>query len=180
MMNSNMNNLSGLVERIIDELSAAQRRQHEQKMQELSMIQNSSLRDEYVRLLLLDKFLAPIEEAQHRIQNTAKQAQWLAEKVNYHFADHGLSQEQAKELMKQLRLLAVKITQSESLNDLKLVYAVATLFVDVMSEFKHRSRHYSIERAMRKGILEPLNTCIATERNFQLRKAMLSHNSQLF
>lgn len=161
--------LTGLLDKIIDEVSAEQRRQHELKIKELSIIESSNLRDAYVQQILLDKFLAPIEAAQHQIQNTAKHAQWMAEVLNYYFPDHGLNQEQAKELSTQLRLLAVKITYAESLYELKLIYTVATLFADTVSAFKHRDRNYSIEKAIRKGILDPLNTCIATEKNFQRR-----------
>lgn len=161
--------LSGLLEKIIDEVSAGERRKHEQKMKELSIIDNSNLRDEYVRQMLLDRFLAPIEKAQHEIQKTAMHAQWLAEAVNYYYHDHGLSKEQAKELATHLRTLAIKITQAESLHDLKFVYAVTTLFADRISTFKHKERKYSLEREIRKGILNPLSTCIATERNFKRR-----------
>ena len=159
--------LSGLLDKIIDEVSAGDRRKHEQKMKELSIISNSNLRDEYVRQMLLERFLAPIEKAQHEIQKTAMHAQWLTEMVNYYYYDHGLSKEQAKELATHLRGLAVKITQAESLHDLKFVYAVTTIFADKISIFKHKNRHYSMEREIRKGILNPLSTCIATERNFK-------------
>lgn len=161
--------LSGLLEKIIDEVAAGDRRKHEQKMKELSIIDNSNLRDEYVRQMLLDRFIAPIEKAQHDIQKTAMHAQYLAEMVNYYYYDHGLSKEQSKELATHLKTLAIKITQAESLYDLKFVYAVTTLFSDKISVFKHKERKYSLEREIRKGILNPLSTCIATERNFKRR-----------
>ena len=161
--------VAGLLEKIIDEASANQRRQHELKVKELEVIAASSLRDDYVKQLFLDKFLAPIETAHHQIQNTAKHAQWLAEIVNYYYGDHGLNQQQGQELSTQLRLLAIKITQSESLHDLKFIYGVTTLFTDKISAFKHKNRNYCLERSIRRGILEPLNTCIATTRNFQQR-----------
>ena len=159
----------GLVDKLMDELAAKDRREHEVRMKELQMIDNSSLRDEYVQQLLLDRFLAPIEEAQHVIQNTAKHAQYLAEAVAVYYQDHGLTQEQAIELSKQLRLLAIKITQVESLHELKLIYSVVTLFTDQVSEFHHRDRKYRMDHSIRKHMLDPLNTYIATERNFHRR-----------
>jgi hypothetical protein len=165
--------LTGLLDKIIDEVSAEQRRQHDLKIRELSIIESSGLRDAYVQQLLLNKFLAPIEAAQHQIQNSAKHAQWMAEALNYYFWDHGLDQEQAKELSTQLRLLAVRITYAESLYEIKLVYTVATLFADKISVFKHRDMNCSLEKEIRKGILDPLNACIATEKNFQRRLDIL-------
>jgi hypothetical protein len=70
-----------------------QQYKHEQKMKELEMISNSNLRDQYVYEMLLDKFLAPIEKAQNKIQDTAKHAQYLAEVLGYYYRDHSLSQE---------------------------------------------------------------------------------------
>lgn len=92
----NLSPIAGILEKFIDEAHADRRRKHEERMQELAMIANSSLRDDYIQQLLLDKFLAPVEKAQHKLQNTAQHAQWLAEKVNYYYYDHGASQEQAK------------------------------------------------------------------------------------
>ncbi len=159
----------GLVDKLMDELAAKDRREHEVRMKELQMIDNSNLRDEYVQQLLLDRFLGPIEEAQHVIQNTAKHAQYLAEVVIVYHADHSLTQEQAAELSKQLRLLAIKITQVESLHDLKLIYSVITLFTEQVSAFPHHDRKYRIDHSIRKQMLDSLNTCIATERNFRRR-----------
>ncbi len=166
--------LSGLFERIIDEVSAEQRRQHELKLKELSIIENSSLRDEFVAQLLLDRVLAPIESAQHDIQNAAKHAQWLAEIVNYYFHDHGLSEEQGHELAAQFRQMAIAITKADSLHDLKQIYAAVSLFSDHASAFKHRTREYRLENTIRQNILNRLNTCIATEKNFQRRSALMS------
>lgn len=166
--------LSGLFEAIIYEVSAEQRRQHELKLKELSIIENSGLRDEFVAQLLLDRILAPSERAQHDIQNAAKHAQWLAEIVNYYFHDHGLTEEQGHELAAQFRQMAIAITQSESLHDLKQVYAAVSLFSDQISGFKHKERKYRLEHTMRHGILNRINTCIATEKNFQRRTALMA------
>lgn len=165
-MNTTIPVLAELLDSIIEELGAKDRRQHERRMKELQIIENSSLKDEYVRQLLLDRLLSPIEQAQHEIQNRAKHAQWLAGIVVYYHQDHGLSEEQAHELARQLRLLAIQITNVESLHDLKFVYAVITIFVDKISVFKHKKREYRLEYSIRDKILNPLNTCIATERNF--------------
>lgn len=78
------------------------------------MISHSNLRDQYVYEMLLDKFLAPIAEAQNSIQNTAKHAQYLAEFLGYYYRDHNLSQEEAKIICSELRTMAVKITRAES------------------------------------------------------------------
>lgn len=166
--------LSGLFETIINEVSAEQRRQHELKLKELTIIENSNMRDEFVAQLLLDRMLAPIESAQHDIQNAAKHAQWLAEIVNYYFHDHGLTEEQGHELAAQLRRMAIAITQAESLHDLKQIYAAVSLFADHVSAFKHKEKKYRLEHTMRHGVLNRLNTCIATEKNFQRRTALMS------
>lgn len=160
---------AGLIEKIFDEIAAEDRRNHERRMKELQLIENSSARDEYARQLLLDRFLGPVDEAQHQIQNTAKHAQYLAEAVIVYHRDHGLTEQQAHELAGQFRLLAIKITHVESLHDLKLVYSLATLFAGQIGTFHHKDRKYRIDHSIRKNILNPLNTCIATERNFHRR-----------
>jgi hypothetical protein len=166
-----INPISGLLEKLIDEAHAERRRRHEERMQEIAMIANSNLRDDYVQQLLLDKFLAPIEKAQHKLQDAAKHAQWLAEIMNYYHQDHGATQEQGKEISGQLRILATKITELNSLYDLKIIYKATTLFAHQLSTFKHHDRKYSLERSIRDGILNVLNTCIAVENNFQRRAA---------
>ncbi|BAG00488.1 hypothetical protein [Microcystis aeruginosa] len=163
-----------LLDTILTEIYAENRRKHEERMAELQVISNSSLRDAYAQQLLLDRFLAPVENAQHSIQNAAKHAQYMAEVVNYYHRDHGCSQEQAQEISRQFRALAVKISQIDSLYDLKIIYQVVTVFTQQLSRFKHRERNYSWEREIRKGILNPLNTCIAVEKNFQRRVAFMT------
>lgn len=92
--------IAGLLDSIIEEMGAKDRREHERRMKELQIIENSNLKDEYVKQLLLDRILYPVEKAQHDIQNAAKHAQWLSEIVLFHYKDHGLTQEQAYELSK--------------------------------------------------------------------------------
>jgi hypothetical protein len=138
------------------------------------MISNSQVRDAYAQQLLLDKFLAPVENAQHQIQNAAKHAQYMAEIVNYYYQDHGTSKEQAREIARQFRALAIKISQIDSLYELKIMYQAITIFSSQLSRFQHRERKYSWEREIRKGILDPLNTCIAVEKNFQRRIAFMT------
>lgn len=113
--------IAGLLQTIIQEAHAENQRRHEEKMAQIELIANSELRDSYVQQLLFDKFLAPVEQAQHDIQNTAKHAQYMAESINYYYRDHGLNKEQAKDISEQFRFLAVKISQIDSLYDLKLV-----------------------------------------------------------
>jgi len=132
-----------LLDTILTEIYAENRRKHEERMAELQVISNSSLRDAYAQQLLLDRFLAPVENAQHSIQNAAKHAQYMAEVVNYY-------------------------------HHLKIIYQVVTVFTQQLSRFKHRERNYSWEREIRKGILDPLNTCIAVEKNFQRRVALMT------
>lgn len=165
--------IAGLLDLIIEEMGAKDRREHERRMKELQIIENSNLKDEYVKQLLLDRILYPIEQAQHDIQNAAKHAQWLSEIVLFHYKDHGLSEEQAYELSKQLKLLAIQITYADSLHDLKFVYAVVTMFNDKVSVFKHSKREYCIHYNIRHHILEKLNTCIATGNNFKIREELM-------
>lgn len=165
--------LAGLVDSIIQEIGANDRREHERHMQELKIIESSSLRDEYVKQLLLDRILYPVEQAQHDIQNAAKHAQWLSEIVLFYYHDHGLTEDQAYELSKQFKLLAIEITHADSLHDLKFVYAVVTMFNDHIARFRHRTQEYSIQYNIRKHILDKLNTCIATGNNFKVREELM-------
>ena len=161
--------LAGLLDSIIEELGAKDRREHERRIKELQIIESSSLRDEYVKQLLLDRLLAPIEKAHHDIQNTAKHLQWLAPLVFFHHQDHGLTEEQAFELTSQLQQLAILITNVDTLHDLKFAYAVTTLMTSKIYKFKHRDLKLCIGESIRRGVLEPLNTCIATQKNFEVR-----------
>jgi hypothetical protein len=165
--------IAGLLDSIIEEMGAKDRREHERRMKELQIIENSNLKDEYVKQLLLDRILYPVEKAQHDIQNAAKHAQWLSEIVLFHYKDHGLNQEQAYELSKQLKLLAIQITHADSLHDLKFVYAVITMFNNKVSVFKHSKREYSIHYNIRDHILNKLNSCIATGNNFKVREELM-------
>lgn len=170
--------IASLLQTVIQETHAENQRRHEEKMSQINLIANSELRDSYVQQLILDKFLAPVEEAQHQIQNSAKHAQYMAESINYYYRDHHLSKEQAKDVCQQFRFLAVKIAEVDSLYELKLIYQAVTLFAHRMSEFKHNDRKYSIERAVRKHILDRLSTCIAVENNFQCRLSLINENSK--
>jgi hypothetical protein len=165
--------IAGLLDSIIEEMGAKDRREHERRMKELQIIENSNLKDEYVKQLLLDRILYPVEKAQHDIQNTAKHAQWLSEIVLFHYKDHGLNKEQAFELSRQLKLLAIQITQADSLHDLKFVYAVVTMFNDKVAVFRHSKKEYSIHYNIRDHILNKLNTCIATGNNFKIREELI-------
>ena len=169
--------IASLLQTIIQENHAENQRRHEEKMSQIDLIANSELRDTYVQQLILDKFLAPVEDAQHQIQNAAKHAQYMAESVNYYYRDHHLSKEQAKDVCQQFRFLAIKIAQIDSLYELKLIYQAITLFAHRMSEFKHHDRKYSLERSVRKHILDKLGTCIAVENNFQCRISLTNNNS---
>lgn len=161
------------LDNVFNQIYEEEKRAHEQKMKELEIIADSSLRDQLAAQLVMDQFLAPIENAQNSIQNTAKHAQYLAEAIGYHYADHGMNLEQAREVSSQFRLLAIKLTESNTLYDLKIIYRAITIFTDNISRFKHQNRHYAIERSIRENILNPLNTCIASYENFQTRSELL-------
>jgi hypothetical protein len=169
--------IASLLQTVIQEAHAENQRRHEEKMAEIQLIANSELRDSYVQQLILDKFLAPIENAQHEIHNAAKHSQYMGEVINYHYGDHNLSKSQAKEVSQQFRFLAVKLSQIDSLYELKLVYKATTIFAHRMADFQHRDRNYSIEREIRDGILNRLGTCIALENNFQRRLSFMNQNS---
>lgn len=135
----------------------------------MAIISDSSQRDRYALELLLDKVLGSIEEASHTIQNAAKHAQYMAEVIAYYYPDHQLTQEQATILCSEFRCLAKLLTTAESLYDLKIIYAAASDFLDVIAPFQHKDRKYSMNREVRQKILDPLNTCIGTAHNFQRR-----------
>ena len=101
----------------------------------------------------------------------------MAEIIGYHYADHGLTQEQASQVSTQFRFLALQLTEANSLYNLKLIYRAITLFLAQISVFKHREREYSIEREVRQGILDRLNTCIANYENFQRRTVLFTSSS---
>ena len=163
-----------LFSKFLDQLQEEDRRKHEQKLQELSIIADSKFRDQLAAELLVDKILAPIEKAPFKIQDAAKHAQYMAEVISYHYGDHGLTKKQASEICTQFRFLALQLTEANSLYDLKLIYKAATLFIAQISVFKNRERKYSIEREVREGILDRLNTCIANYENFQRRTGLFS------
>lgn len=164
---------TSFLENLFNQVYEEEKRKQEQQLRELEIIADSSLRDQLANQLLMDKLLAPIEKAQELVQNTAKHAQYLAEVIAYYHADHGMNLDQARSICSQFRLLAIKLTESNTLHELKLVYKVITIFTDEISIFRHHKRDYSIERSVRKGILEPLNTCIASYENFQRRSELL-------
>lgn len=165
--------IAGLLEKLIDEVGAEKRRRHEEKMKIINMISDSKLRDAYVNQLLLNKFfLDSSENAQKKVQNAAKHSQYLAEMINYYHRDHGATQEQGKEISTQLRVLAIKISKITSLEDLQVIYGAASLFTNQLSRFRHKEREYSLERSIRKSILNPLNDCIAIENNLRRRIAL--------
>lgn len=66
--------IASFLQTVIGETHAENQRRHEEKMPQINLIANSELRDSYVQQLILDKFLAPVEDAQHQIQNAAKHA----------------------------------------------------------------------------------------------------------
>ncbi|WP_216595557.1 hypothetical protein [Myxosarcina sp. GI1] len=169
--------ITNLLQNIIQETHAENKRRHEKKMAEINLIANSKLRDDYVRQLLLDKFLAPVDKAQSQIQSAAKHAQYMAESINYYYKDHQLTKEESRAVCEQFRFLAARIAQIDSLYDLKSLYHATTLFAHRMSEFKHSDRKYSIERAVRKHILDKLGDCIATEKNFQNRLSLINQTT---
>jgi tRNA nucleotidyltransferase/poly(A) polymerase len=147
-------------------------------MAEIKLIVDSQMRDKYVEQLVLDKFLAPIEKAQHTIQNTAKHSQYMAEVIGRYDKDHNLTQEQAREVCQEFRFLAIQITNIDSLYDLRIVYNAATILCDRLSEFQHKKTEYTINYEMRKNILNKLNTCIAVENNFQIRLYCMNQNRE--
>ena len=69
--------IAGLLQSVIQEAHAKKQRRHERRMAEIKLIADSKMRDRYVEQLVLDKFLAPVEKAQYKIQDTAKHAQYM-------------------------------------------------------------------------------------------------------
>lgn len=172
---------SGMLGGIIGLLHQKKQQSHERKimkfrkeMMELQIIDNSNLRDQFVEQLLLDRFLAPIEKAQFKIQETAKQSQSLARLLGIYYKDHGIPKEKAPEICSEFRSLAIRLTKVESLEDLKILYEAITIFVQEISIYKHRENKYSIEYFVESKILHKLNDCIADYNNFQRRLEMYS------
>lgn len=164
--------IAGLLEKLINEAGAEKRRKHREQMATIKLISDSSLRDAYVQQLLLNQFfLNSSEKAQEKLQNAAKHAQWLAEKIGYHRQEHGATPEQIKDIATQLRFLAVNISRVDSVDDLQVIYKAATLFTDQVSQICHKEVKDLLVRSSREGILNPLNDCIAIENNLRHRIA---------
>jgi len=73
-----------VLENIFDLIYEEDRRKHELQLQELAIIADSNLRDQLAVHLIVDRFLAPVEQAQFLIQDTAKHSQYLAEAIGYY------------------------------------------------------------------------------------------------
>lgn len=160
--------IAGLLQSFIQEAHAKKQRKHEIRMAEIKLITDSRMRDRYVEQLILDKFLAPVEKAQHKIQDAAKYTQHLAESIRYDYKKYNLTIEEAQEIYQELKFLAIQITNIDSLYDMRIVYEAITNFCERIF-VTEKGREGSIERKLRKHILDKLNTCIAIEKNFQCR-----------
>lgn len=171
----------GMLSGIIGLLRQKKQQSHERKimrfrkeMMELQIVDNSNLRDQFVEQLLLDRFLAPIEKAQFKIQETAKKSQSFARVLGVYYRDHGIPKEKAQEICSEFRSLAVRLTKAESLEELKILYEAITIFAQEISIYRHRKTEYSIEYFLESKILHKLNDCIADYNNFQRRLEMYS------
>ncbi|GAB4217478.1 MAG: hypothetical protein OHK0012_22030 [Synechococcales cyanobacterium] len=163
--------LSGadLFGQLLTSVKQEDQRRYEQKKQDLAIIADSRLRDQLAMEILLDRTLAPVEKAQFILQDAAKHAQFMAEMINYYHQDHGLTAEQASHMASQFRLIAIHLATVDSLAELKILYQTITLFTDQIASFKHSKHEFSIERSVRKKILNPLSSCLAHYANFQRR-----------
>lgn len=166
--------IAGILQSFISEAADEKSRRHEEKVRELKIIADSKVRDSFAQQLLLDKFLYPVEKTQHDLAEAAKHTQRMAEEFHYYYQDHGASAQEGKEVSAQLRYLAIKLTEANSLHDLRIIYDAATRFTLEIAQFKHHDRKYSLERGMRKNVLDVLNTCIAVGANFQRRMDLIS------
>jgi hypothetical protein len=155
--------VQGLLETIIYEVYSEYNSKEEEKLKKANLISNQHLRDSYIKQLLSDQFIFLTDTVRSKIQNVVKHAHYIAEVVIYYHNDHGATQEEAKEISRQFQVLALKISQVQSLYDLKIVYQVVTAFSYHLSRFKHRERKYSWQREIRKGMLEPLGDCISQQ-----------------
>lgn len=171
--------IAGLLNTYLQHISLEKEHKHEKRMKELELINNSEMRNAFAQQLILDKFLRPIEEANILLQNMAMSAQDLAESICYYHGHHNATLEQAREIAQEARQLAIKLTRVESLDELKDLYEALTIFAHDMGEFRHHERKYSIERHIRRRILDPLNTVIGETKNFQLRAAFTMSEAQL-
>ena len=166
--------IDNLLQTIIQETHTENQQRNQEKMAQIKLITDAKLRDSYIQQLLVDKFLIPIEQVQHEIQKAATHAQYMAEAVNYHYKDHHLTKEQGKEVSQQFRILAVQLSQVDSLYSLKITYKAVTIFAHCMANFQHKEKKYSIEREIRKHILERLGTCLERENNFQRQSLFIN------
>ncbi|NJK29713.1 MAG: hypothetical protein HC790_01355 [Acaryochloridaceae cyanobacterium CSU_3_4] len=168
---SSTGQIAGLLDTYLHQISQKKKQKHEIRMKELEIIDSSEMKNVYAQQLILDKFLRPIEKANITLQNIAKAAQDLAESVCYYHGHHNATLDQAREIAHEARQLAIKLTNADSLDELKDLYEALTIFTHDMGRFRHLERKYSIEHHLRKNILDPLNTVIGETKNFQLRAA---------
>lgn len=171
--------IAGLLNTYLQQISLDKEHKHEKRMKELELINNSDMRNAYAQQLILDKFLRPIEEANILLQNMAMSAQDLAESICYYHGHHNATYEQAREIAQEFRELAIKLTRADSLDELKDLYEALTIFAHEVSQFRHQERKYSIERHIRRHLLDPLNAVIGEAKNFQLRAAFTMSDEQL-
>ena len=145
----------------------------------LEIISNSSERDNFARQLVLDYVLVPMEKAQHEIQKAAKHAQELSGKIVDHHKDHGMTLEDAQETERQLKLIAVRLSNVISINDLRVDYAAITEYRSQISVFRNKYENCRIEYSIRKGILDRLNDSMAVANNTQMRLDLSNLSQEL-
>lgn len=148
---------------------AEEQRRYEHRLKELTMLADIEYRDQAIAEMLLDKLLIPDAAIRVRLQNTAKHVQFLAEELPYKASEHNLTEAHAQEVCTHLRYLTKLLSDIDSLYRLRVVYAAALFFVDVISEFRHHERQHSIQHSLRQNVLEPLNDCIANQQSFMRR-----------
>lgn len=154
---------------LLAQQQAEVQRHYEQRLKELALITNADYRDQAIAEMLLDKLLVPDAPIRIKLQNTAKYVQYLAEELPYKASEHNLTEVQMREICSHLRYLARLLSETDSLYQLRMIYAVTLSFVDVIADFRHRERQHSIQHALRHHVLESLNDCIANQQNFLRR-----------
>ena len=153
---------------ILETFDQAYQREHVERMRQIDLIENSSMRDQFAQILLIDIVLRPIEKVYQKIQDTAKELQKRAEKVVTYRDYYELNNSYADIIATELRELACRVAAINSFSDLKNTYRIISNYLSEVSLKKSQRWHEEIVYNIRKNVLEPLSDSIAETNKFEM------------
>jgi len=160
----------GLLSSILTTLRKIREQEHIEHLAELSIIENSSQREEYARQLFANKILVPLEKVHQKIQDAGKEMQKRAERVGTYREKYELSTEEADIIARDFREIACRIAEINSFSDLKDIYRVISDYLNEVSSRQNPKWSQDVVYKIRKNILEPLSDSIAETNKFYMRQ----------